>query len=362
MRLAHVLARLGREPAPPEDINPTLEHLKGELGESIMNQERRKQLAQKLAETESHRDAWQAKAEKVRQELSRLLGAAGAADEEEFRRRAALSRQRRDLAQEVSRLTAQLQLLAGGAEKLARLQADLGTTTSDDLEDRIRRARARLQELEDRLAEAREERGKTRNRLETLEAADDLSRALLTEQTLAARLNATAHRWAVLTLCRHFLDLGRRRFEADYQPQVLQRASQFFELMTRGRYHRVMASLEGEKFLVVNRAGSHVGAEHLSRGAQEQLYLAMRFALVQEYSQGGRNLPLILDDILVNFDERRARQAVALLKDLSRSHQLLLFTCHPHVVELVRETLGPEAPVPLVLENRDGGHGGPPHQ
>jgi uncharacterized protein YhaN len=349
-RLTQVLAHLGAQPAAPEEINHTLEHLQGELEASNLNQTRHDQLAHQITETESHRDIWGSKAEKLRQELGRLLAAAGAPDEEDFRRRATLNQQRQDLDQNISRLGAQLNLLAGGPDNLARLQTDLGTTTRDDLEDRWRRGEARLQELDRSLAEAQQEQGKTKDRLENLERAEDLSRALFEEQILAARLDRAAQRWAVLTLGRHFLDLGRHRFEAEYQPQVLQRASESFAFLTGGRYQRVLATLEGEKFLVVNREGGHLAAEHLSRGAQEQLYLAMRFALVQEYSQGGCNLPLILDDILVNFDQLRARQAVLLLKEMSRSHQLLLFTCHPHVVALVQEALGPEAPMVMALE------------
>ncbi len=349
-RLAQVLGHLGQPPISRDEIKSALEHLKVELGESIMNQERQQQLAQKLTETANQRELWETKAERVHQELRRLLAAAGAGDEEDFRRRAELSRQRLELAQEISSLAAQLQLLAGGPEAMARLSADLGRSSRDELEERRRGAQAHLHELETRLTGARKEQWDKQERLKSLERADDLSLALLTEQTLAARLNRAAHRWAVATLSRHFLDLGRRRFEAEYQPQVLKRASDYFQLMTGGRYHRVMATLEGEKFLVVNRVGSHVSVEHLSRGAQEQLYLAMRFALVQEYSQGGRNLPLMLDDILVNFDRGRARQATQLLKEMSRSHQLLLFTCHPHLVELVQEVLGPEAPAPIALE------------
>jgi uncharacterized protein YhaN len=356
-RLAQVLAHggEGEAPAAPEDIHRTLEHLKAALDESILNQERQQQLAQKSAAAESYRDSWQAKTDRLRRESSRLLQAAEAPDEEEFRRRAALCQRRQELAQNCSRLTAQLHLLAGAPQDLERLETDLEKTALNELKEGLLQARSRLLELEGRLAAAQGERGKTRHRLENLARADDLSRALLTEQTLAARLQSAAHRWAVFILSRHFLEWGRRGFEAEYQPQVLKRASTAFELMTEGRYRRVLAALEGEKFLVVNRDGGHVGAEHLSRGTQEQLYLAMRFALVQEYSQGGRNLPLILDDILVNFDHRRARQAVRLLQEMSRSHQLLLFTCHPHVVDLVREALGPEAPEPITLENRHGG-------
>jgi hypothetical protein len=35
---------------------------------------------------------------------------------------------------------------------------------------------------------------------------------------------------------------------------------------------------------------------------------------------------------------------------MSASHQLLLFTCHPHIVNLVSDTLGPAAPPTINLE------------
>jgi uncharacterized protein YhaN len=190
------------------------------------------------------------------------------------------------------------------------------------------------------------------NLIEGLEQTDALSRALLAEQTLAARLQDAARRWTVTTLANHFLEQARGRFEAEYQPQVLRRASHYFDLLTGGRYPQVMAPLEGESFLVINRQGSHVPPERLSRGTREQLYLALRFALIQEYSQEGRSLPLILDDILVNFDPYRARQAIRLLQEMSDSHQLLLFTCHPHILNLIQETLGPAAPTPVMLEEK----------
>lgn len=50
------------------------------------------------------------------------------------------------------------------------------------------------------------------------------------------------------------------------------RASQYFDLLSGGRYPQVMAPLEGESFLVIDRQGGHVPPERLSRGTGEQLY------------------------------------------------------------------------------------------
>ena len=41
----------------------------------------------------------------------------------------------------------------------------------------------------------------------------------------------------------------------------------------------------------------------MSRGTREQLYLAMRFGLIEEYEARSEPLPIIMDDVFVNFDD-----------------------------------------------------------
>lgn len=50
-------------------------------------------------------------------------------------------------------------------------------------------------------------------------------------------------------------------------------------------------------------------------------------------------VPLILDDLLVHFDDERARSALEVLSSLALQTQALLFSHHLHVVELARECL-----------------------
>jgi hypothetical protein len=52
-------------------------------------------------------------------------------------------------------------------------------------------------------------------------------------------------------------------------------------------------------------------------------------------------LPLVMDDVLVNFDEDRARQTLRVLCDFSEKYQILFLTCHRRMVELVR-TIKPD--------------------
>ena len=46
-------------------------------------------------------------------------------------------------------------------------------------------------------------------------------------------------------------------------------------------------------------------------------------------------MPVILDDVSVNFDPPGLRAAIDLLGEVAGRRQLLLFTCHPEVAQQV---------------------------
>src|SRR5690606_4881895 len=78
--------------------------------------------------------------------------------------------------------------------------------------------------------------------------------------------------------------------------------------------------------------------EVLSRGTREQVLLALRMSLAATFARRGAKLPMVLDDVLVNFDVQRAKAAAAVLRDFAKQgHQLLVFTCHEHIMELFRK-------------------------
>ncbi len=349
-RLHSICQGLGLPEVPLAEVNSTLVRLKQEL---VHNQDA--QGKKSLLETEI--SALTAKVSKNEEALNRLEGliqelfqAAAVDNEEAFRQRAEVFQRRQELLGKSRHLSVQLRLLAGGELAWEEFHRVLAQSTQADLQAGLYRATREVSDLDAHLAQAREDKGRLGARRDMLERTEELGQTLLAEQTLAARLQELAQRWTVLALSRFFLEQGRRRFEAASQPLVLKEASRLFAELTEGRYTRVMAPLEDENLLVINRQDQHVPVERLSRGTVEQLYLALRLALIQAYHQKGVNLPLVLDDTLVNFDHRRARQAVRLLQEMSATHQLLLFTCHPHIVTLVSETLGPAAPPTINLE------------
>ncbi|MFP6571654.1 MAG: hypothetical protein VB674_03470, partial [Vicinamibacterales bacterium] len=75
-------------------------------------------------------------------------------------------------------------------------------------------------------------------------------------------------------------------------------------------------------------------------GTQDQLYLALRFGLIQSLGNPGdpgERLPIIVDEALVNCDPKRAKVAARAFVDLAATNQVLVMTCHPWVRDLFVE-------------------------
>ena len=85
--------------------------------------------------------------------------------------------------------------------------------------------------------------------------------------------------------------------------------------------------------------------DQLSRGAQEQLYLAMRLAHIRMHSGNSTTLPVIMDDIMVNFDSGRMERTIRAMSDLSKpadnhsAYQVFYFTCHTFVADKLQELI-----------------------
>jgi uncharacterized protein YhaN len=86
---------------------------------------------------------------------------------------------------------------------------------------------------------------------------------------------------------------------------------------------------------VLDREGRRWPIRHLSQGTVEQLYLAMRFAFIKVFEKQVC-LPVLLDDPLVNCDEERLEAVLKGLKIIANTHQVILFTCHAHILERVQ--------------------------
>ena len=209
----------------------------------------------------------------------------------------------------------------------------------DNEEETYEVIRQELDEAERRLVESRHESGRIAERITLMERSEERSRALARQEVVLAKIDASAELWAVVTLCKTLLDETRKIYENDRQPDVLRHASRFFRTMSEDRYSRVVAPLDGTDIQVERRDGVRLLPQLLSRGTAEQLYMAIRFALLRDYAGHVDALPVVFDDVFVNFDPQRTRNTLHAVEELTETHQVLLFTCHPHVVALAKEVI-----------------------
>lgn len=170
-----------------------------------------------------------------------------------------------------------------------------------------------------------------------LDGTSESARLLMEAESKRTELGELVDRWAPMAIARHVLTESIARFERENQPALLTRVSALFEQVTAGEYVRVRQRLGEHDLLVVARGGAERKVDQLSTGTRELLFLAIRLAYVGEYCEKNEPLPIVMDDVLVNFDGLRAKQLLLALRDVSLQTQVLFFTCHPHIVALARD-------------------------
>src|SRR5690606_29293204 len=110
-------------------------------------------------------------------------------------------------------------------------------------------------------------------------------------------------------------------------PAVFQRARDLFSRVTHGRYELRMSSEAVAEFSAYDTVEGRVRAlEQLSSGTRVQLLLAVRVAFVEQ-QEDGVMLPVVLDEVLGNSDDERARAIMEAVVELAREgRQILYFT------------------------------------
>lgn len=146
-------------------------------------------------------------------------------------------------------------------------------------------------------------------------------------KTMEAEYDAICAEYDAISLAVDALRRADEELQGRFSPRLGKLAAEYMSFMTGGRYSDVLI---GRDFSARARTQDDIVAresEYLSAGTLDLMYLAVRLAVCELAMPAGESCPLIIDDALVNLDEERLRQAMALLRELSRERQIILFTC-----------------------------------
>ncbi|MGI9516672.1 MAG: AAA family ATPase [Pirellulaceae bacterium] len=334
-RIDSLLSEVGLEYEIETDPATRLQTLRVSLGEQRRLMGQRKELANKFR---SLRNTYL----KASRELDRLLGQkrrmlsqAGAENEEEFRQIAVNRKQRQKLIRERKNLSDQIAAALGDQVSEKLVGVELEDYGQHGLEKRWESLQKEIEELRQHQSNLHQQRGEFLQEVKMLGEDSRLDEARLELGAVVQEMDDLKRQWRTLAVSSQMLESIRESYEAKRQPETLLEASSFLEKLTEGHYTRIWTRLTGEELLVDNAKGETLSVEHLSRGTREAVYLGLRLALVDAYARRGAVLPLVLDDVLVNFDANRARAAAEVLRDFaSGGYQVLMFTCHDHIRDL----------------------------
>lgn len=141
-------------------------------------------------------------------------------------------------------------------------------------------------------------------------------------------LTAQKNQYDALSLAIETLKDANNELQSRFSPLLSETAGRIIQRLTGGRYEK----LTFDKTLDVNAKASEETVSRnvlaLSCGTADQIYLALRLAVCALLLPKDSACPLILDDVLANFDDERAQLALDYLKELAEERQVLLFTCH----------------------------------
>lgn len=171
--------------------------------------------------------------------------------------------------------------------------------------------------------------------LDTLATEDRGAALRLQEAAIIERLTDAVDRYAVLAVADRMLASAQEHYERERQPDVVKRAETVFRSITRDRYVGLGMPLgEGRIEVFDSRSAARTSAQ-LSRGTAEALYLALRLGLIAHLGDVGPGLPLLMDDVLVNFDTERREGVATAVAELAQERQVVVFTCHPEIADIL---------------------------
>ncbi|MBF0566718.1 MAG: hypothetical protein HQK89_15950, partial [Nitrospirae bacterium] len=272
--------------------------------------------------------------------LEKLMERAGCSNPEDLEEAEKRSTQYRELSMKLADIEDRMLDEGVSMEELVR-QAE--SIPPDMLSGEIQKAENKESEIKEQRDRLQVAIGSIQKDLEDMDgnshaAADAAAEA---QEALASIRDNTERyvRWKLAVL---LLDKEIERYRQDNQGPILKRAGEMFRCITLGAYAELTTDFNASDqpiLLCMRNNGNRVPVEGLSDGTRDQLYLALRLASLEQHVERNKPLPLIIDDVLINFDDQRALATLKLLSETSGKTQILFFTHHMKLIELARSAV-----------------------
>jgi uncharacterized protein YhaN len=277
----------------------------------------------------------------VHARLAPLMAAAGVEEVTALGRGIERSDERRAVERKIQSAEQDLTQAADGLT-LQELRRESEGVGADELKAELDRLAAASHDVVDQIASLSNEFGAQKIAFDALDGTDQAARAEAQRQEAIAAMADAAERYLRLQTAARLLKWSIEKFRETKQGPMLSKASAIFNGLTMDSFARLLVDSEGDtpRLFGIRPSGEQVDVTGMSEGSRDQLYLALRLAALELQVEQGFSMPLIADDLFINFDDRRTAAGLKVLGNLSRSMQVVFLTHHDHLVPLAREVLG----------------------
>lgn len=317
--------------------------LAGRLKTARQNEAEHHRLQQQQAHDRQALEAARQQQIQVDALLQPLRVAAGIDDMAQLGPAIARSEERRQIEHEIQRIETALRE-AGDGQPIESLRTEAASIEPDQLQVELNRLGTEAGQIVEDISRLGARHGQLKAAFDALNGSDAAARAAARQQEAAAGMAEAAERYLRLKTAARLLQWSMERFRQTRQGPMLARASEIFQTLTLGSFSRLLVDADNHDSprLMSIRAdgGRPVEVSGLSEGTRDQLYLALRLAALDQQASQGSRMPLIADDLFINFDDRRTEAGLQVLGEVSRRMQVILLTHHDHLVPLARQVLG----------------------
>ncbi|MEK9628503.1 MAG: AAA family ATPase [Nitrospinota bacterium] len=319
--------------SPDNEILANIETLCQAFAESKVNNERRELLEIQQKERDEKISRLEAQLKTNAKEIENFVHSVGATDIETFHVKQAGFESYQDLKKTVEQKKGNIHSNVGLGQHFDQFLDDIRSTPLEEIKQNLGKKLTNYSDLQETREQLLQDIGETRNELEKLAANNDLVERQNELESQKQELKSLAETWASYRSALVLIEEAKKRYEKTRQPGVIRAAENLFSEITSGAYDHIIKPIDSDDILIENDRHKRKGVQEMSRGTLEQLYLAMRFGLIEEYESRSEPLPAVLDDVFVNFDDERDQKLIEVLNQFGKQRQVIVLTCHQRSLE-----------------------------
>ncbi len=312
-----------------------------ELIKAVQGKAALEKLNAELSKHIEENDEIKDKIEDLQMRLQLLIKEANCQNIEQLQEVERKSEEAESLKNNLEQLDKQLHGYSGGIKLEQFIEAST-EVDPDSLPNEILKVKEEIEKSESENSKFEQSIGEERAFLKQYDGNFNAAEIAEKAESTAAQVEYYSDRFIKVRLAADILKKEIERYRMQNQGPILEKASKIFSLLTSGSFTGLRASFgtKDERILVgvrrnIEDVEEEVSVDGMSEGTCDQLYLSLRLASLERYIESNESMPIIIDDVLVNFDDDRAIECLKIFSKISKKNQIIYFTHHKHILNLV---------------------------